>query len=127
MARMRKVKNVEREFLFELTTGASNDVSAQYYVDMMQCHSLVNRVFARQGHNVLIQSIEIGVQPGGAFTASILRLPQHWSAMNAWTKGMALLRKQQDETAEEGGLESTFARYRDFKVALTKIITLQTT
>jgi len=120
MARMRKVKNVEREFLFELTNGVENDVSAQYYVDMMQCHSLVNRVFARQGHNVLIQSIEIGVQPGGAFTVSILRLPQHWSCMNAWTKGMALWRKQQDETAEEGDLESTFARYRDFKVAFDK-------
>ncbi len=120
MARMKRVKNVEREFLFELSTGATDDISEQFYVDMMQCHSLVNRVFARQGHNVLIQSVEIGVQPGGSYTASILRLPQHWACINAWTKGMSLWRKQQDDTAEEGDLQSTFARYRDFKVAFDK-------
>ncbi len=116
MARMKRVKNVEREFLFELSTGATNDISEQYYVDMMQCHSLVNRLFARQGHNVLIQSLEIGVQPGGNFTASILRLPQTWACVNAWEKGMALWMKQQREAVDQSGLESTYARYRDFKV-----------
>lgn len=66
--------------------------------------------------NVLIESLEIGVQSGGAFTASILRLPQNWSCVNAWTKTMAHWRSQQDDRAEESGLESTRARYRDFKI-----------
>ncbi len=114
------MKNVERDFLFQLTNGTSDSISTVNYIDMMQCHSLVNRVFARQGMNVLIESLEIGVQSGGAFTASILRLPQHWPCINAWTKGMALWRKQQDDTAEQSDLESTFARYRDFKVAFDK-------
>ncbi len=117
MARMsRTVKNVERDFLFQLTNGADDTISTRNYIDMMQCHSLVNRVFARQGMNVLIESLEIGVQAGGAFQASILRLPQHWPCVNAWTKTMALWKKQQDEKADESDLESTIARYRDFKI-----------
>lgn len=115
---MRKVKNVERTFVFDLSPGEGSTVKSNgLYVDTMQCHSLVNRVFARQGHNVLIENLEIGVQPGGAFEATVFRLPQHWACVNAWTKGMALWKKQQDETAEEADLESTIARYRDFKVA----------
>lgn len=116
MARNGKVKNVERDFLFQLTNGASASISTLNYIDMMQCHSLVNRVFARQGMNVLIESLEIGVQTGGAFTASILRLPQNWSCVNAWTKSMSLWLKQQNERADETDLESTIARYRDFKI-----------
>ncbi len=118
MARMsRKVKNVERDLLFSFPIpGGESAVAGSFYVDTMQCHSLVNRVFARQGMNVLVDSIEIGVQAGGAYTCSILRLPQHWACVNAWEKGMALWNKQQRETAEEAGLGSTYARYRDFKV-----------
>ena len=116
MAR-RKIKNVERDFLFNFPTpGGESEIKGSFYVDMMQCHSLVNRVFARQGMNTLIQSIEIGVRTGGAYTCSILRLPQHWSCVNAWTKAMTHWKKQQDERADETGLESTRARYRDFKV-----------
>jgi hypothetical protein len=111
-----KVKNVERDLFFQLHDGASDTVSEELIVDTMQCHSLVNRLFSRQGMNVLIESIEIGVQPGGSYTASILRLPQHWSCINAWSKGMALWRRQQDETADQAELYSTYARYRDFKV-----------
>ena len=116
MARMKQIKNVERDFLFKLADGASDTISTRNYIDTMQCHSLVNRVFARQGMNVLIESLEIGVQAGGAFQASILRLPQHWACVNAWTKTMALWKKQQDEKADESDLESTIARYRDFKI-----------
>ncbi len=113
---MKQIKNVERDFLFQLTNGAADTISTRNYIDMMQCHSLVNRVFARQGMNVLIESIEIGVQAGGAFQASILRLPQHWACVNAWTKTMEHWRAQQNERADETGLKSTIARYRDFKV-----------
>ncbi len=117
MAR-RKIKNVERDFLFNFPTpGGEQEIKGTFYVDMMQCHSLVNRVFARQGMNALIQSIEIGVRTGGAYTCSILRLPQHWSCVNSWSKGMALWMRQQREAADQTGLESTVARYRDFKVA----------
>lgn len=114
---MRKVKNVERTFVFDLgQPGESSVKSNGLYIDTMQCHSLVNRLFARQGTNVLIENLEIGCQGGGAFEATILRLPQNWSCVNAWTKSMELWRKQQDDRARESGLESTRARYRDFKI-----------
>ncbi len=119
MARMsRKVKNVERDFLFTFPDPMSEpgEINGSFYVDTMQCHALVNRVATRQGMNVLIDSIEIGVQTGGAFTCSILRLPQSWSCVNAWTKTMEHWRQQQNETADQAGLESTIARYRDFKI-----------
>lgn len=114
---MRKVKNVERTFVFDLSIpGESTVKSNGLYIDTMQCHSLVNRLFARQGTNVLIENLEIGCQSGGAFEATILRLPQNWSCVNAWTKTMEHWRSQQDDRARETGLESTRARYRDFKV-----------
>ena len=120
MARTRKVKNVERTFVYDLTQlvppQESTLKSNGLYIDLMQSHSLVNRLFARQGMNVLVENLEIGVQPGGAFEATVFRLPQHWACVNAWTKTMALWKKQQDDTAEEAGLESTIARYRDFKI-----------
>ncbi len=117
MARMsRTVKNVERDFLFTFPSAGEGEINGSFYVDMMQCHSLVNRIFARQGMNVLIDSIEIGVRTGGAYTCSILRLPQNWACLNAWTKTMALWNEQQKDAASEAGLESTYARYRDFKI-----------
>ncbi len=118
MARMsRKVKNVERTFVYDLSpAGESQLKSNGIYVDLMQSHSIVNRLFARQGMNVLVENLEIGVQPGGAFEATVFRLPQHWACVNAWTKTMALWKRQQDDTADEADIESTIARYRDFKI-----------
>ncbi len=117
MARHRKVKNVERTFVYDLSPEQSSEVKSNgLYIDTMQSHSIVNRLFARQGMNVLVENLEIGVQPGGAFEATIFRLPQHWACVNAWSKSMALWRQQQDDAAEEADLESTRARYRDFKI-----------
>ena len=111
------MKSVERTFVFNLGVGGESQFKSNgLYIDTMQCHSLVNRIFARQGMNVLVENLEVGCQPGGAFEATILRLPQHWSCVNAWTKSMELWREQQDHRAEESGLESTRARYRDFKI-----------
>lgn len=116
MARMSRIKNVERDFVFKLATGVEDTISEQLFVDMMQVHSLVNRVSTRQGMNVLIESIEIGIQTGGAYTASIIRLPQHWACVNAWEKTMRLWLQQQNDTLDDAGLESTVAKYRDFKI-----------
>ncbi len=118
MARMsRKVKNVERTFVYDLSPPGEAELKSNgIYVDIMQSHSIVNRLFARQGMNVLVENLEIGVQPGGAFEATVFRLPQHWACVNAWTKSMELWLDQQNDAADQAGLESTTARYRDFKV-----------
>ncbi len=117
MARARKVKNVERTFVYDLSPAGESELKSNgIYCDLMQSHSIVNRLFARQGMNVLVENLEIGVQPGGAFEATVFRLPQHWACVNAWTKTMALWKQQQDDTADEADIESTIARYRDFKI-----------
>lgn len=115
--RRRSVQTAEKTFVFDLNPGNENDIAVQNaYVDLGQIHSLVNRVSARQGYEYVVQSIEIGVQSGGAYQASIMRLPEHWPCINAWEKTMRLWLEQQNDTADEAGLESTVARYRDFKI-----------
>ncbi len=114
------MKFVEREFVFDLTTLVEGTaVNKAVFLDLMQIHSLVNRVSCRQGRLVGVQSIEIGVKTGGAFTAAIWRIGHQWSVVNAWEKSMRLWLEQQNDTAEEAGLESTIARYRDYKVHMT--------
>lgn len=113
---MARIKNVERDFLFQLWDGNAATADLRLYVDTMQVHSLVNRVFARQGMNVMVESVEIGVQEGGSYTASLLRLPQHWACINGWEKTMRHWMDQRESQAAEAGLTSTRGRYSDFKV-----------
>lgn len=110
------MKFVEREFIFDLSVAGENDVDTAVYLDLMQVHALVNRVGTRQGKLVGIESIEVGVQPGGAATVAVWRLGHQWSVVNAWEKTMRMWLRQQNDAVEEAGLESTIARYRDFKV-----------
>ncbi len=114
--RSSRVQTAEKTFIFDLSESGEAVVNAIKYVDLGQIHSLVNRVSARQGYEYVTQSVEIGCQGGGAFVASIYRLPEHWPCVNAWEKTMALWKEQQDDAAEQAGLESTTARYRDFKI-----------
>ena len=53
---------------------------------------------------------------GRFIVASIFRLPEHWPCINAWEKTMRIWNDQQMETADEAGIESRVARYRDFKI-----------
>ncbi len=117
------MKFVEREFIFDLSglIPGETAIDTAVFVDCMQVHSLVNRISARQGRLVGIQSIEIGCKAGGAFSAAIWRLGHQWSIVNAWEKSMRLWLEQQNDTADEAGLESTIARYRDFKVHMTNL------
>ncbi len=107
----------ERTLIFNLNPANDAEVRSNgLFLDIAQVHNIVNRVFARQGRNYVVDSIEIGVQPGGSFTAAVYRLPQHWPVYNAWEKTFRHWQDQREESAREAGLESTRARYSDFKV-----------
>ncbi len=111
------IKSAERTLWFNLNPSNDTNIGLNnVYLDLAQVYSLANRISLRQGYAYAVESIEIGVQAGGAFEACIMRLPHHWPVWNAWEKAMTLWKKQQDDTAEEAGLESTIARYRDFKI-----------
>lgn len=113
---MAKIRNSEKEFFFDLNPVGGATVTGNAYIDLGQVYSLCNRVSMRQGYEWAITNIEIGVAAGGAFTASIFKLPSHWPLINGWEKTMRRWKEQQDESADEAGLESTRAAYRDFKV-----------
>ena len=107
--RSKKVKPAETTLNFDLYDGTS-------YIDIAQCLSLVNRAAYRQGYQYAIESMELVSQ--GASTVVISRISNSWPIVNAWVKGMALWKKQQDEKMDEIGAEDTIARYRDFKIAM---------
>lgn len=85
-----------------------------YFVDIAQCLSLVNRKMYRQGMQYAIQDLEMF--SNGTNSAFIYRLPTTWVIANAWEKCMRNWMEQQDDAADEAGLESLKARYRDFKI-----------
>lgn len=113
---MARIQTAEKTWIFDLSEAGEVAVTGSKYIDIAQVHSLVNRLSARQGHEFVVQSIEIGCLGGGKFTASIYRLPEHWPCINAWEKTMRHWVAQQNEAAEDAGVESTRARYRDFKI-----------
>ncbi|AXH79359.1 MAG: hypothetical protein [Circular genetic element sp.] len=112
-----KLQTAQKTFVFNLNPANDTDVAENSkIIDIGQCASLVNRYSARQGYEYFVQSIEIGVKGGGAFEAAIFRLPEHWPCINAWEKVMRHWDHQQRDAAEEAGVESTRAEYRDFKI-----------
>lgn len=88
-----------------------------YYIDIAQCLSELNRKAYRQGYEYQIQSARLE-STGEAKTMMAFALSKTWCMYNAHTKGYALWKQQQDDVMEQAGLESTIAKYRDFKVLM---------
>lgn len=106
---------MERDFWFDLNPDNENgSLNFTSYLDLAQVASLVNRVSLRQGMEYVVESIE--VVTNGSGTIAIFRLPEHWPLLNSWEKTFHAWKDQQKEAAEEAGLESTQARYNDFKI-----------
>lgn len=98
----------------ELTIYTSAIANATHVADIGALMSQINRKTFRQGMQYAVAKIEFYATATADVTVS--RLPHHWPAVNAWTKGMALWKQQQDDRLEESGLEQTVAAHRDFKV-----------
>lgn len=110
------MKATEKTLIFNLNNDNDTNVFASRYIDCAQVHNLVNRHFIRQGNQFVIDSVEIGVKPGGRFVASVYRLPEVWPVFNAWEKTFRHWQDQRESEALEAGLQSTRARYSDFKI-----------
>ena len=108
----RKLKTMEKDFWFNLNPAAEDIVKAEYFLDLAQVASLVNRVSLRQGMEYVVESVE--VVTNGAANVSIFRIPEHWPAINAWEKAYHTWRKSQDQVLEDN--ESLKGKYHDFKV-----------
>ena len=102
------LETAERDLWFAFSEAGT------YYVDIAQCLSILNRKFYRQGMQYAVENLEMNSD--GVAVTSVSRLPDTWVVANAWEKCMRAWLAQQNEAAEEAGLESTIARYRDFKI-----------
>ncbi len=92
--------------------------TASYY-DLSFAASIANRRFLRQGLNWAVAGMTVQARTGNATLSGGIRteiLPQTWPCSNAWHKGFAMWKKQQDDDAEEAGAESRIAKFRDFKI-----------
>ncbi len=84
----------------------------QFFIDLSQCASLLNRRFYRQGLNWAVSQIKILTLGDGVVTTQ--RLPNTWTMSNAWHKGFAAWQKMNNEALEEA--ESVRPRFLDFKI-----------
>lgn len=97
-----------------LTFSTPDTVGGDYYIDLSQCASIVNRRFYRQGINWAVASIKVLASAPG--TVQWAKLPNTWVMSNAWRKAFEAWRAQQNKALEEGGAESMKAAFNDFKV-----------
>ena len=91
-----------------VTAGAPE----QFFIDLSQCASLLNRRFYRQGLNWAVSNIKISAPQNG--TIFVQKLPNTWTMSNAWHKGFAAWQKMNNEALEES--ESVRPRFLDFKI-----------
>ncbi len=110
--RTKKVEPAEMTMNF-ITPAVAAGASADFYIDLAQCASLLNRRFYRQGLNFPVSSIKV-LATGVTGSIAVQKLPQTWIMSNAWMKGFKAWQKMNDEALEES--ESIRPRFLDFKI-----------
>ncbi len=107
----RKIEPAVQTLQFTTANTAANDTS-QFYVDLSQVASLVNRRFYRQGLNWAVGGIKVLTSVDGSLTVS--KLPNTWVMSNAWHKSFAAWQRMNNDALEES--ESVKPRFLDFKI-----------
>ncbi len=95
-----------------ITSEGGND---QFYIDLSQCASLMNRRFYRQGINWAVSSIKVlSADFEGAITIS--KLPNTWVMSNAWEKSFRAWQQMIKNATDEAGSASIKGKFLDFKI-----------
>ncbi len=87
--------------------------SGEFYIDLSQSASLLNRRFYRQGINWAVASIKV-LSPISTGSLYVQKLPSSWVMSNAWMKGFKAWQRMNNEALEE--TESVRPRFLDFKI-----------
>jgi len=124
MARRRSSRSKMEPMVTTLRFENQNIVksgSQTFYIDLMQCASLLNRKFLRQGLNVAVSGIRILSSTGDPLSRAegyivVSKVPTSWVFCNAWVKSMNVWRDMIDEATEDSGADSIKGRFLDFKV-----------
>ncbi len=101
--------------LFSTPTIASDGGQDQFYIDLSQCASLMNRRFYRQGINWAVSSIRL-MTTGFEGQVTISKLPNSWVMSNAWEKGFRAWQHMIKNATDEAGNESIKGKFLDFKI-----------
>jgi hypothetical protein len=113
-SKMKKIEPSVMTLSFATSTigqGSEDD----FYIDLSQVASIVNRRFYRQGINWAVSGFKVLTSVfEGAITIS--KLPNTWVMSNSWEKGFRAWKRQQDEALEDGDQESVKAKFNDFKI-----------
>ena len=94
------------------TSSVTAGQREQFFIDLSQCVSLMNRRFYRQGLNWAVSGIKITTSGDGVITTQ--KLPNTWTMSNAWHKGLANWQRMNNEAMQEA--ESVRPRFMDFKI-----------
>jgi hypothetical protein len=102
-----------------VTDPTDPNQTTQYFIDLSQVASLVNRRFYRQGINWAVAGFKVytATPPSGSKISGqvvIEKLPNTWVMSNAWEKSMRTWLRMSNEALEEN--ESARPRFMDFKV-----------
>ena len=113
---MTKTKKMDPavETLYIRTPSVLSGATTDFYLDLSQCASLVNRRFYRQGINWVVGSMKLYTE--GPTSLAVQKLPNTWVTFQAYKKAFDAWNKQQMDSIEESGAESAVARFRDFKI-----------
>lgn len=108
----RKIEPAVKTLIFS-TPVVSAGASDEFYIDLSQSASLINRRFYRQGINWAVNSMKVLTS---AFIGGIQvqKLPETWVMSNAWMKGFKAWQRMNNEALEEN--ESVRPRFLDFKI-----------
>ncbi len=112
----KKIEPAAMTFTFATPAPVAPETSyaGEWYIDLSQVASLVNRRFYRHGLCWSVSGIK--VQSASTGNVAFSKIPVNWVSFNAWKKAQAMWNKQQKEALAEGGSQSAEAKFRDFKV-----------
>lgn len=116
MARKRMKSKIQPavQTLFFSSPPIPSEGSDEFYIDLSQCASLMNRRFYRQGLNWAVARMRIsGTSFEGGITVS--KLPNTWVMSNAWEKAFRAWQKM-IKNATEDSQTDVKGKFLDFKI-----------
>ncbi len=105
----KKLQPAVKTMTFQLPSAPE---ATNFYIDLSQCASLLNRRFYRQGLNWAVAGFTWYTVADGSLR--INKIPDTWVASNAWQKGFSAWQEMQDKALED--TESVKPKFNDFKV-----------
>lgn len=107
----RRIEPAVQTLLFTTPVTGEGTIG-NYYIDLSQVASLVNRRFYRQGIKWAVSGFKIFSTEAG--TIAIHKLPETWVMENAYTKSFESWREMNERALDED--ESIRPRFMDFKI-----------